>query len=97
LGIEERRAIRAMRACERYGRQSAALVACHDAHDEGSPALAIAWQSAATLAGREQLVAQNVLRSSQLRSGGALLPPASSLPGPLPGTDDPGVSVHVPR
>jgi hypothetical protein len=75
--------------------QSRPLVNCHAAQACGSPAFAVVWQSAETDAGFEQLVVQNALRSSQLRSGGAPFPESGF---PVPGgSGGLGASVQVPR
>jgi outer membrane protein len=62
----------------RHGRQRTPYVACHDAQVDGSPVLAVAWQSLATLMGFAQLVLQKVRRSSQAGSGGVVPGAAAS-------------------
>jgi hypothetical protein len=57
--------------------------------------VAVDWQSEEISGGFEQLVMQNVRRSSQLGSGGALFPVPESEE--LGESDGPDVSVHAPR
>jgi hypothetical protein len=73
--------------------QSTPFVNCHAAQDWGSPALTVVWQSADSDAGFEQLAVQNVLRSSQLWSGGAPFPASGISPG---GSGGSPIGMHAP-
>ena len=61
--------MRCGRGPERHGRHRAPFDPCHAPQADGSPELAVIWQSAETDAGAPQLELQKASRLSQLGSG----------------------------
>ncbi len=92
MALRRRGELPPLKRAARQGEQSTAFDDCHDAHAVESPLAAVEAQSELTDAGFLHEVSQNVWRSSQLWSSGAL---ESGVVVPLP-LEDGGVSVHAP-